>query len=293
MNIVQTAADLTLVYVAFRSTVKSGGEKQLASDFDKVFKASGTSTDIVLVGTKYDNTWNDEGTAPRKVIEKHTELLDRIAVVRFDRMASNGTPLTIHTQVHRSRIRSVFCVSQSAADTHPNWDLDRLDDLKHYITDFLRRKTDGGTLAEMVQNSRPDDIAPDAEGGDEGSAEHRRVYTFIPRTELDYLSRLSCDWVQQGSLEMRMNSVTALIKQMQSSHCLTDATRKELKESGYFDADLDLKIAHHGVSEWPAMQQFFKKYHDRRISEAGLCLGFWRVIPELTSDRFYSWWKVD
>lgn len=87
LSCIQTAADISLLYVANPNPAEEKRSVEADLSLTSVLQATGSSTEIFLVGTGYDKGWDPNGLAGRDPATKRKELTGLIDAVSNLRMS--------------------------------------------------------------------------------------------------------------------------------------------------------------------------------------------------------------
>lgn len=157
-------------------------------------------------------------------------------------------------------MRKVFCLDQRKDyGVQSFWDLDRVDDVRNEITEYLRRRTEGGTLEAMLKGSRMTESEEDDED-DQGPF----VHDLVTRTEHDYLRMLSGPWLELTNVSEVVNSVEFLLADMERHRLLTTTIRKAVMDSNVIDGNLKFRtIGQMNRANCAALRQVFIGIRDQ------------------------------
>ncbi|KAJ9091658.1 hypothetical protein QFC21_007133 [Naganishia friedmannii] len=220
---VQTAADMTLLFAS--QPAGPPGKIEPLYRFADMLETTGESTEILLVGTGYSKGQQDYGTAVRDKVAKREELSNVVVPEQ------------------RKRIRRIFCLDQKSDPL--DWDLDRLADVRAEITDFLRRRTEGGTLEKMLNSTPiPEYRAFDFRRGglaDEEDEEEQKPGPFVHEvrrhTTKHYFKLLSSKWILTHDDYTRMNAVEMLLREMNTLGLLSERSAAAVRSSNVLADD--------------------------------------------------------
>lgn len=167
-------------------------------------------------------------------------------------------------QEHRTRARKVFCLDQRKDyGTQSFWDLDRVDDVRDEITEYLRRRTEGGTLEAMLKSSRMSEDEDDQED-DQGPL----VHDLLTRTERDYLRMLSGPWLELPNVAEVVNSIELLLADMRRHGVLSNKTRTAVMKTNVIGEDLKFRsVEQMSRANCIALRRVFEKLHGGAESE--------------------------
>jgi hypothetical protein len=168
-------------------------------------------------------------------------------------------------QEYRERIKAVYCIDQVSRETE-NWDLDSLDDVRLRITEFLRRRTDGGTLEKMLNSPSIPEYRTfnfqgrsnhEVGGGYEQMGSGPFVYQLQRLSAKDYFRILSGPWILGSENRTRKDTVVTLLREMKSQGLLSEDTIRILQGGYILNSDLQFSRLSTTSNDFVKLQAIF------------------------------------